>query len=380
MFKILDYINIKEINSNISVNTFETKYLKKEPVLIKDGCSKWKSTALWSPDYFASTYPDKLVNIYKFELKNQIRSRKLINNIRMFDFVKLMKNNSQSKAYYLLRQSIPDHYPYLESDIIVPPWGKNKKYMSTNLWFGGENNITPLHFDAVDNFLAQIHGTKKIFLYNPGDSRYLYPTTMKSGGRLNFSQVNFQQNISQFPLFKQATVYSLTLEPGQILYIPPGWWHEVHTLSTSISVNFWFNPTSENGALWHILGCQACRLNNIIPDLHDSTLLYKCDYNNILDIINNIFRRKYIWISSALAGVLLENIIKEILGLAESFNIYKDLQYELLLKINSQLLFTEFNKISQALESAYCEENEKYPHFNSMKLLEYVFSMINIDK
>lgn len=32
----------------------------------------------------------------------------------------------------------------------------------------------------------------------------------------------------------------VVLGPGQMLYIPPGWWHFVRSLSTSFSVSFWW--------------------------------------------------------------------------------------------------------------------------------------------
>jgi ribosomal protein L16 Arg81 hydroxylase len=30
------------------------------------------------------------------------------------------------------------------------------------------------------------------------------------------------------------------LGPGDVIYIPRGWWHHVRTLDLSISVNFWW--------------------------------------------------------------------------------------------------------------------------------------------
>ena len=48
-------------------------------------------------------------------------------------------------------------------------------------------------------------------------------------------------DIERFPLFVNAQPYHLILEPGDVLFIPPGWWHHVRSLDTCISVNYWWN-------------------------------------------------------------------------------------------------------------------------------------------
>jgi len=42
----------------------------------------------------------------------------------------------------------------------------------------------------------------------------------------------------RFPLFKQATIIDLTLEAGEVLFMPVGWWHQVRTLEISTMVSF----------------------------------------------------------------------------------------------------------------------------------------------
>jgi hypothetical protein len=44
-----------------------------------------------------------------------------------------------------------------------------------------------------------------------------------------------------FPLFGSAPYTECILRPGEMLYIPPGCWHYVRSLSTSFSVSFWWD-------------------------------------------------------------------------------------------------------------------------------------------
>lgn len=46
-----------------------------------------------------------------------------------------------------------------------------------------------------------------------------------------------------WPLFWQDVVphaTSVTLEPGDLLFFPPGWWHAMRSEETSFSVSMWF--------------------------------------------------------------------------------------------------------------------------------------------
>jgi len=86
--------------------------------------------------------------------------------------------------------------------------------------------------------LAQVVGRKYIRLYSPDESAALYPG---QGMLSNTSQVDLTNVDDQaFPDFAKARYSECILEPGQLLYIPPRWWHFVRSLSVSFSVSFWW--------------------------------------------------------------------------------------------------------------------------------------------
>jgi len=43
-----------------------------------------------------------------------------------------------------------------------------------------------------------------------------------------------------FPLFASAPYLECILQKGEVLYMPPRWWHYVRSLSLSFSVSFWW--------------------------------------------------------------------------------------------------------------------------------------------
>ncbi|CAD7702672.1 unnamed protein product [Ostreobium quekettii] len=142
---------------------------------------------------------------------------------------------------YLAQHPLFDQIPALLHDIRTPEYcmlGKGEM-QSVNAWFGPPETITPLHYDAHHNLLGQVVGRKYVRLYAPELSSCLAPRTEEL--TMNSSQVDLDcPDALDSPEFKAAPFVDCVLEPGQMLYIPPRWWHYVKSLSISFSVSFWW--------------------------------------------------------------------------------------------------------------------------------------------
>jgi hypothetical protein len=116
---------------------------------------------------------------------------------------------------------------------------------------GGNHSLTPLHFDTLytHNLFFQIVGRKK-FLLIPGKQKkfcYIY--------NWRWSPVDpVSPDYAAYPLFEKAACMEVILEPGDVLYIPPGMLHQVHGLSFSISFNIdWHTGRSVTQGLFSFL-------------------------------------------------------------------------------------------------------------------------------
>ena len=105
-------------------------------------------------------------------------------------------------------------------------------------WVGPAGTVTPLHCDYDDNIFAQVWGRKRIFLSPPHHDEFLYPSEANAilfGSPFDPEAPDFQR----FPLASQAAMIECLVEPGDMLYVPAGWYHQVRALTFSLSSNRW---------------------------------------------------------------------------------------------------------------------------------------------
>ena len=121
-----------------------------------------------------------------------------------------------------------------------------------NLWCGPAGHTSCLHYDPMDGTLVQLSGTKQVTLFPPSQLYNLYPFSVwnhllyGAKRRAVYSKV-YPDNpdLKAFPKFKSAMPYrvDITLQPGDMLFIPAGWWHEVTSVGDGMvcSINRWWN-------------------------------------------------------------------------------------------------------------------------------------------
>ncbi|NJA08167.1 MULTISPECIES: cupin-like domain-containing protein [Methylomonas] len=101
---------------------------------------------------------------------------------------------------------------------------------SLNLWLGASGHVEPMHFDPGDGTLIMMHGEKRVVLYPPKQSKHLYPFGFYDVLPFWVSQVNsLAPDLDAYPDFSKAAAdrFEVVLSPGQLLFIPTQWWHEV---------------------------------------------------------------------------------------------------------------------------------------------------------
>ena len=219
----------------------ERYYIANRPVVIQGLLDDWPARKLWTASYFKDRVGDSVVEIMAgrdadphYEL-NINRHRKLV---RFADYIDTVENGGPTNDHYLVANNNffeRAGCDVLLDDVIAWPEYLDPKLMRGRsfLWFGPAATVTPLHHDACNILMAQIHGRKHFKLI----AAMQWPLVYNKSSF--FSEVNCEApDYERWPLFKQATVMDLTLEAGEVLFMPVGWWHHVRTLETSTMLSF----------------------------------------------------------------------------------------------------------------------------------------------
>ena len=158
------------------------------------------------------------------------------------------ENKKNHPAYYIASNIIDTHLPgFRDKNNIVIPRDKHADVMEerVSIWIGGATTAT-CHFDALDNIACCVAGKRRFILFPPDQISNLYPGPLEPtpGGQV-ISLVDFKNpDFQKYPRFKDALLIAQVadLEPGDALFIPSMWWHNVESLEPyNVLVNYWWD-------------------------------------------------------------------------------------------------------------------------------------------
>jgi hypothetical protein len=220
------------------------RVLGDDPIVLKGWANEWKATQKWSLEYFSENFGHIPVRISNYK-KDQYASpqQKPIASIAQYVAAARgqLENEYLGQDSYLAGWHFQKDAPELMNDIEIPKLFQNNlldkisteviNYDSWSLFIGHQNVESPLHTDsfAVSVWLANIVGEKKVRLVPPWNY-----SVVKNGMDM-FSQSNVERVVAS-----GLPVFDTTLKAGDILFIPPGYWHQVKNLgfTIAVSVNF----------------------------------------------------------------------------------------------------------------------------------------------
>lgn len=154
------------------------------------------------------------------------------------------------KEFDLLRT-----FPQLKSDLRPHTLFARRDVVSSHVWMGPAQARTGLHFDLLDNIAVMLRGRKRFYLAPPGAVEQLEEVSDKYDRWAVLSRISaatlgrhWLQPVEEERQATTPQLYVVDLEPGDVLYVPSGWWHEVVNLSPSLLLSGFHGP------LWRALG------------------------------------------------------------------------------------------------------------------------------
>lgn len=121
------------------------------------------------------------------------------------------------------------------------------------IWIGNRTRIST-HMDETHNVAAVIAGKRRFTLFPPDqlDNLYVGPLHFTIAGP-PVSMVDLEQpDLARYPRFAEALDHALVadLEPGDAIYIPAIWWHNVRADAPfNVMMNYWWGDPDAGSAL-----------------------------------------------------------------------------------------------------------------------------------
>jgi hypothetical protein len=148
--------------------------------------------------------------------------------------------------YYMNSLTLDEHFPGLreQNDLQFnhPEFANNSPL--AKIWIGTES-MASAHYDVPSNIACCVLGPRRFTLFPPEQIHNLYPGPLEPtpGGQV-VTMVDFTNpDFVRFPRARQALDAALVvdLEPGDAVFYPSMWWHQVEALAPfNIMINYWW--------------------------------------------------------------------------------------------------------------------------------------------
>lgn len=213
----------------------------RRPVIFGEGFRDWEVLGNWTPQRLATRFPTlKVVDEH------------IGKSIEFADFVARIEAGEPrwGRLYFL------DRYPELHADIGSDPpclessWihgrylprvyglkRRIRRQARPELLIGGAGSYFPCYHHEhsfCHCFLFQVYGRKNVVLFEPEAGPGLYPDR-EHPNKSTLSPVD-DPDPAEYPLFAQQRYEVATLEPGDTLFSPAGWWLGLQNPEISMTV------------------------------------------------------------------------------------------------------------------------------------------------
>ncbi|MCT4640768.1 MAG: cupin-like domain-containing protein [Bacteriovoracaceae bacterium] len=233
-------IEVKRVK-NITLKELKKNYINKGiPVVLEGFAKNWPALDHWQPQKLKNRFGSDTAKIFEANLENQLTYD--VKESNLTEVFEAMEKEDSSK-YCRFNRLLYDH-PELLNDFDNKWLYKTRCLLSSGKTFqvflGAINSVTSLHSASEHNIFTQVYGQKHWYII---DSRYdvlLDPPV--NGTPYFYSDLNPDKvDNDNLAYFKHIDVMETTLNPGDILFNPPSFWHQVTNKSSSIGVGFrWF--------------------------------------------------------------------------------------------------------------------------------------------
>jgi hypothetical protein len=231
-----------EKRSDLSDDEFAERHVRGcRPVVLTGHTRDWPAMKSWSTQDLKRRFGHLDVDVQAerhADANYEENKPRLTKRVNLGAFVDQVVTGGVSNDYYLTANNEvlrrPEFASLLDDIGKLPPLcDRSQLAERASFWFGPAGTVTPLHHDTLMLFHTQVVGRKRWRFVSPLEWSRVYNL------RHVFSEVDLERpDPARFPAFESATVLDVVVEPGETLFLPLGWWHQVSSLDVSLSFSY----------------------------------------------------------------------------------------------------------------------------------------------
>ena len=239
----LDLQSIPRVKGISKEEFLKEYFIPQKPVVMEDLTCDWPSREKWNFEYFREKVGEIVVPIYNGKpAKGNQSSHGPAMKIKMKEYIDILKKGPTDLRMFFF--NLLKNCPELIKDFKYPDLGVKFFKKLPVLFVGGEGAKVVMHYDMdlANNFHFNFVGEKKVILYPPSQTKYLYkvPYSIVSMEQIDMDHPDFEA----FPALLKAKGYEVTLKHGDALFIPSKWWHFIKYETPCLSLTLRSLPTS----------------------------------------------------------------------------------------------------------------------------------------
>lgn len=227
--------------TGLTKDSFAEEYLKdRKPVVFTDLMDPWPAKEKWTIDYFKSEYGQLMVPVYSPKTSEAGKSyMEPEKEIPFKEYLEMLEAGPTELRMFLF--NIFRHAPELCKDIKTPTIMDGFIDNFPFMFFGGEGSFVALHYDIdlAHVFLNQIYGRKRVVLFPPEQSKFLYHHPFTVASYVDVNQPDFQK----YPALQKVSGYETIVHPGETLFMPSGYWHYIEYMDGGYSISLRANDS-----------------------------------------------------------------------------------------------------------------------------------------
>ena len=211
------------------------------PAVFTGIATDWPALQRWNLPDLKARFGEQMVQIQggrdedaRFE-ENKLAH---IHNVQLGAFIDRISQHGPSNDSYLTANNEllrkPEFASLLADVGALPEFCVPESFNRlSSFWLGPAGTNTPLHHDTLMLLHTQIVGRKRWRFISPLQTPLLYNYYDV------YSPIDMNApDLVKYPDFAGARVLEVIAEPGDTVFLPLGWWHQVSALDVTVSLSY----------------------------------------------------------------------------------------------------------------------------------------------